>query len=70
PDHRVAPASLEFNPKTLHPWREHHRQGLPHSDGQPFFRKAGFPVEGGQHKPLIQDAVIEKIDPPGEPFLY
>lgn len=32
--------------------------------------KAGFPVEGGQHKPLIQDAVIEKIDPPGEPFLY
>lgn len=22
-DHRVAPASLEFNPKALHPWRKH-----------------------------------------------
>jgi transposase-like protein len=23
PEHRVGPASLEFNPKTLHPWRKH-----------------------------------------------
>lgn len=32
--------------------------------------KAVFPVEGGQRKPLIQNAVLEKIDPPDEPFLY
>jgi len=32
--------------------------------------KAVFPVEGGQRRPLIQNAVLEKIDPPEEPFLY
>jgi uncharacterized repeat protein (TIGR03943 family) len=32
--------------------------------------KATFPVEGGKRKPLIQNAVIEKIDPPEKPFLY
>jgi putative membrane protein len=32
--------------------------------------KAAFPVEGGKRKPLIQNAVIEKIDPPEKPFLY
>jgi uncharacterized repeat protein (TIGR03943 family) len=31
---------------------------------------AAFPVEGGQRKPLIQNAVLEKIDPPYEPLLY
>jgi uncharacterized membrane protein YcgQ (UPF0703/DUF1980 family) len=32
--------------------------------------KASFPVEGGKRKPLIQNAVIEKIDPPEKPYLY
>ena len=32
--------------------------------------KAAFPVEGGQFKPVIQNVVLEKIDPPAEPFLY
>ena len=32
--------------------------------------KAAFPIEGGQFKPVIQNVVVEKIDPPAEPFLY
>lgn len=32
--------------------------------------QAAFPVEGGQFKPVIQNVVLEKIDPPAEPFLY
>jgi len=32
--------------------------------------QAAFPVEGGQRKPLIQDAAIEKIDAPEDPYLY
>ena len=32
--------------------------------------EATFPLEGGQRKPLIQHATLEKIDPPKEPFLY
>ena len=32
--------------------------------------KAVFPVIGGQRKPLIQNAVLEKIEPPAEPYLY
>lgn len=32
--------------------------------------KAAFPIEGGQFKPVIQNVVLEKIDPPAEPFLY
>jgi len=31
---------------------------------------AAFPLEGGQRKPLIQNAVIEKIEPPEDPYLY
>jgi uncharacterized repeat protein (TIGR03943 family) len=31
---------------------------------------AAFPVEGGQRKPLIQNSVIEKIDPPQAANLY
>lgn len=29
---------------------------------------AAFPVEGGQRKPLVQNAVLEKIDAPGDPY--
>ena len=32
--------------------------------------KAVFPIEGGQRKPLIQNAVLEKIDAPEDPYLY
>lgn len=32
--------------------------------------EAAFPIEGGRHKPLIQNAVLEKIDPPEDPYLY
>ncbi len=32
--------------------------------------KAAFPIEGGQFKPVIQNVVLERIDPPAEPFLY
>lgn len=31
---------------------------------------AAFPVEGGQHKPIVRNAVLEKIEPPEEPYLY
>ena len=32
--------------------------------------KAAFPLEGGQRKPIIQSAALEKIDPPAEPYIY
>ena len=32
--------------------------------------EAAFPVEGGKRTPVIQHAVMEKIDPPAEPYLY
>jgi len=32
--------------------------------------KAAFPIEGGQRKPLIQNAALEKIDAPEDPYLY
>ena len=32
--------------------------------------KAAFPIEGGQHKPLIENAALEKIAPPQDPYLY
>jgi uncharacterized repeat protein (TIGR03943 family) len=32
--------------------------------------KAAFPLEGGQRKPIIQSASLEKIDPPLEPYIY
>ena len=32
--------------------------------------KAAFPIEGGHRKPLIQNAAIEKIDAPQDPYLY
>jgi len=32
--------------------------------------KAVFPVEGGQRKSLIQNAALEKIDAPEDPYLY
>jgi len=32
--------------------------------------KAAFPLEGGQRKPLIQNASVEKTDAPDDPYLY
>jgi uncharacterized repeat protein (TIGR03943 family) len=32
--------------------------------------KAIFPVEGGQHRPLIENAKVEKTDPPEDTYLY
>ncbi len=31
---------------------------------------AAFPLEGGQRKPVIQNATLEQIGPPEEPYLY
>jgi uncharacterized repeat protein (TIGR03943 family) len=31
---------------------------------------AAFPVEGGRNKPVIQNAVLEQIDPPEDLYLY
>lgn len=32
--------------------------------------RAAFPLIGGKRTPLIQNAVLEKIEPPEEPYLY
>lgn len=52
------------------PIEPQHNPDLPDMTWIKVTGKAVFPLEGGQRKPLIQNAVIEKMDAPEDPYLY
>ncbi len=46
------------------------KPGVPEMTWVKVHGKATFPVVGGQKRPLIENATIEKTDPPEDAYLY
>jgi len=58
----VQPIALPIHPGT--------KPGVPDMTWVKISGKATFPVVGGQRRPLIENAKVEKTDPPADTYIY